>query len=377
MMVHLGSPKLLNSNRSRFRRIGRALGRLVKPIAESGFAILIGLLIGALLMWLYGYDVEAGYYWLFKGAFGSLNSILYSLTFATPLMLTAITFLVGWKSGLFNIGAEGQLYMGAIGAAWIGGTIALPAGVHVAAATVVGMLFGVLWALPVIFLKWRGAHEVVSTIMLNWIAFSLVGYLVIHWLAMPGKAFRTIPAMESASYPFLAVKADLTAVIFVAVAFCIAVYIILWRTKLGYELRLAGDNPDAAKYAGVSIRRVIFFNFVIGGLAAGLAGATQVLGRPPIWGVYETLGSLYMLGFMGIGVALIGRNHPIGAIFAAIFYGGLLHGGTDMQLYAGVMAEIVVAIQGIIVFTLAAPELLSLIRKKLAKLLKEKEGKRK
>jgi simple sugar transport system permease protein len=328
-------------------------------------------------MWLYGYDVGAAYYWLFKGAFGSLEDAFESLAFATPLMLTAITFLVGWKSGLFNIGAEGQLYMGAIGAAWIGGTIALPVGVHVAAATVVGMFFGVLWALPVIFLKWRGAHEVVSTIMLNWIAFSLVGYLVIYRLAMPGEAFRTIPAMESARYPFLAAGTTLTAAIFVALAFCIAVYVLLWRTKLGYELRLAGDNPDAAKYAGVSIRRVIFFNFIIGGLAAGLAGATQVLGRPPIWGVYETLGNLYMLGFVGIGVALIGRNHPIGAIFAAIFYGGLLHGGTDMQLYAEVMAEIVVAIQGIIVFTLAAPELLPFIREKIGKVVKSKGGKRK
>jgi len=361
------SSKSPNSNRDKFRDIRRALGGLVRPIAESGFAILIALLIGALLLRLYGYDIRAAYYWLFKGAFGSRTALLYSLTFATPMMLTAMTFLVGWKSGLFNIGAEGQLYMGAIGAAWVGGTIALPAGVHVAVATIVGMLFGVLWALPVIVLKLRGAHEVVSTVMLNWVAYSLVGYLVIHRLAMPGEAFRTIPAMESARYPFLAVEADLTAAIFVAVAFCIAIYVLLWRTKLGYELRLVGDNPDAAKYAGMAIRRVIFLNFVIGGLAAGLAGATQVLGRPPIWGVYETMGNLYMLGFMGIGVALIGRNHPIGAILAAIFYGGLLHGGTDMQLYAKVMAEIVVAIQGIIIFTLAAPELLPLIRKKVGK----------
>ncbi len=357
----------MNPKEKRPQKIVRALRRLVKPIAESLFAILIGLLIGALLMWLYGYDVGAAYYWLFKGAFGSINSMLESLSYAIPLMLTAITFLVGWKSGLFNIGAEGQLYMGAIGAAWIGGTIALPAGVHVAAATVVGMLFGVLWALPVIILKLRGAHEVVTTIMLNWVAYALVGYLVIYHLAMPGAPFRTVEAMESARYPFLAAGTTLTAAIFVALAFCIAIYLLLWRTKLGYELRLAGDNPEAAKYAGISVRRVIFFNLIIGGLAAGLAGATQVLGRPPIWGVYETMGNLYMLGFTGIGVALIGRNHPIGAIFAAIFYGGLLHGGTDMQLYAGVMAEIVMAIQGIIVFALAVPELLPLIRKKLVK----------
>lgn len=342
------------------------LRRLAAPLAETSFAILIGLLIGALLMYAYGYDPLSAYYWLFRGGFGSLKDLSESLSYATPLMLTAITFVVGWKSGLFNIGAEGQMYMGAIGAAWVGGTIALPAGIHVAVATIVGTLFGALWALPVAGLKiWRGSHEVVTTIMLNWIAFFLVRYLIRHQLPMPGRAFRTVPAMESARYPILAGGTTLTAVIFVAIAFCIAVYVLLWRTRMGYELRLVGDNPDAARYAGISIRRIILLNLVIGGLAAGLAGGTQVLGRPPVWGLYETMGVVYMLGFEGIGVALIGRNHPIGAIFAAIFYGGLLHGGTLMMAQARVSGEMVMAIQGLIVIAVAVPQVLSMIKEKL------------
>lgn len=317
-------------------------------------------------MGVWGYNPIQAYYSLFKGAFGSVKDFAYSLTFATPLMLVAITFALGMKSGLFNIGGEGQLYMGAVGAVIVGGMIALPAGFHLFAATLVGMLFGALWALPVAILKiWRGAHEVVSTIMLNWVAFSLVAFLVIGPLIHPQMAHRTVEVMGTARYPFLWETADLTAVIFVALAFCIVIYVLLWRTRIGYELRLVGDNPDAARYAGINIQRVLLLNFLIGGLAAGLAGAAYVLGKPPVWGLYEDMSGVFGLGFSAIGIALIGRNHPIGGIFAAIFYGGLLHGRTDMMKDAGVASEMVMAILGIIVIALAIPELLNIIMKKI------------
>jgi simple sugar transport system permease protein len=127
---------------------------------------------------------------------------------------------------------------------------------------------------------------------------------------------------------------------------------------------LVGDNPDAARYAGISIPKAILASFILGGLAAGLAGATQVLGRPPSWTIYATLGNVMNLGYQGIGVALIGRNHPIGGIFAAIFYGGLTHGGRFMEYEAGVSSELVGAINGIIVIALAMPEFIVLIRKR-------------
>jgi ABC-type uncharacterized transport system permease subunit len=332
------------------------------PLSRSGLAVVVGLLIGALLMLIYGYDPIMGYYWLFKGAFGSVSEFMETLAFATPLMLTAITFAVGVKAGLFNIGAEGQMYMGAIGAVAIGGTIALPAGIHVAAATAFAMLLGALWALPAALLKlWRGVHEVISTIMLNWISFWLVTYLAIYHLAEPGRAERTVPALPTARYPVLG--ATLTAVIFVSIGLCIVVYILLWRTKLGYELRLVGTNPEAARYAGISSWKPVLTSFIIGGIAAGLAGASQIIGRPPAWSLYATLGNVATLGFDGIGIALIGRNHPIGGIFAAIFYGGLLHGGRFMEYHVGVCSELVRAINGIIIITLAIPELLPIIRK--------------
>ena len=337
-----------------------------RPLFESLVTILIGLIAGALLMIPFGYDPLKAYPALFRGAFGSVADIMETLAFATPLMLTAVTFAVGVKTGLFNIGAEGQMYLGAIGATAIAGLIPLPPGLHLAAATLFAMLVSALWALPPALLKiWRGVHEVISTIMFNWIATHLSMYIAIYYLAEPGRAERTVPALPSARYPILMEGATLTVVIFVALAFCIGIYIYLWGTKAGYELRLVGENPEAARYAGVDYRRALILSFVIGGLAAGLAGASQIIGRPPTWSLYATLGNVITLGFDGIGVALIGRNHPIGGIFAAILYGALQHGGRYMEYHAGVSSELVRAINGLIVIALAVPEIGAIIRRRL------------
>jgi len=311
----------------------------------------------------FGYDPIRAYVALFYGAFGSTSGILESLAFATPLMVTAVTFAVGVRAALFNIGAEGQMYLGAIGATIVGGAMFLPAGVHPIAATLFAMGLGALWALPAAVLKiWRGVHEVVSTIMLNWIAFWFVTYLVRTYFGEPGRAERALPALPTARYAVIG--ETLTTVILVVVVFCIAVTVILWRTGIGFELRLVGDNPEAARYAGASASKAILVSFLVGGLAAGLAGASQILGRPPSWTLYATLGNLLNLGFNGIGVALIGKNHPIGGVFAAFFYGGLLHGGRFMEYNVGVASELVQAINGIIVIALAMPEVIAIIRKR-------------
>jgi len=327
---------------------------------------MIGFLAGALLMAPFGYKPLEAYRALFKGAFGTVPDVLEIIAFATPLMLTAVTFAIGVKTGLFNIGAEGQMYMGTIGGVAVAGLLRLPPGLHVAAATLAAMVVGALWALPPALLKiWRGVHEVISTIMFNWIAFHLATYLAIYYLAEPGRAERTVPALPTARYPVLLQGSTLTAVIFVAVAFCLFLYVYLWGTKAGYELRLAGENPEAAHYAGVSAKRVILTSFLIGGCAAGLAGISQIIGRPPAWSLYATLGNVATLGFDGIGIALIGRNHPVGGIFAAILYAGLLHGGRYMEYHARVSSELVRAINGLIVVALAVPEIAVIVRRRL------------
>jgi len=330
--------------------------KILVKVGESIAAICIGIIGGAILMLTYRYDPIVAYRALLLGAFGDIVGIYETLAFATPLMLTALTFGLCVRSGLFNIGAEGQMYMGAIGAVLIGGAISLPPSIHLAAATLFGMLLGGLWGMPAAMLKiTRGVHEVVSTIMLNWIAFWLVTYLITYHLTDPLRAERAIPAQETARYTVIG--GSLTTVFPVAVFFALFVYFLLWRTTVGYELRVVGYNPDAAKYAGINISKAFIISFFIGGLAAGLAGASQVLGRPPSWTVYATLGNLAYLGFEGLGVSLIGRNHPVGIVLASIFYGGLLHGGRFMEFEAGVASEIVRAINGIIIVTLAIPEL--------------------
>ncbi len=335
--------------------------RLKKSIIETLIVVLIGFVGGAILMIIFGYDPIAAYMKLFKGSVLSIDGILESLANAVPLMLTGLTFAIGVRSGYFNVGAEGQAYMGAIGAVIIAGSISLPYGVHLAAATLFSMIVGALWSLPVSALKaWRGVHEVVSTIMLNWIALFLVRYLIEYYYYEPGRAERALPALPTARYSVIG--ASLSTIIFVTIGFTILIYFILWRTTLGYELRLTGSNPEAARYVGVNYVKVIFLNFFIGGLAAGLAGASQVIGRPPAWTIYKTLGNVINLGFNGIGVALIGRNHPLGIIFSSIFLGILLYGSRFMQ-YLGIDPDLTVAINGIIVLFLSLPELYSMVKR--------------
>jgi simple sugar transport system permease protein len=202
--------------------------------------------------------------------------------------------------------------------------------------------------------------------MLNWVAFFHVPYLVrYHFSGI--YLHKTAEALPTARYPVLG--ASLTAVIFVALAACVVVYFLLWRTRAGYELRLVGDNPDAARYAGISIRRAILVSFIVGGLAAGLAGASQVIGRPtPDWTLPMTLGTVFGLGFSGIGVALVGRNHPIGGIFAAILFAGMLNGAKFMEWDWGISSELIIAIQGVIIIALAIPELLAMSKGGIKKL---------
>jgi ABC-type uncharacterized transport system permease subunit len=341
-------------------RLG-SLRRALRGLADSALASLIGLLFGAVLMWAFGYDAFGAYAALFRGAFMDPEGLMESMAVAVPLILTALTFAIGVRAGLFNIGAEGQMYLGAIGAIIVGSFMTVPAPFHLLAATASGMLFGMLWSLPVVALKLaRQVHEVFSTIMMNWVAYWLTIYLITYFLADPFRAERALPVKETARYQVIG--ATLTTVVFPALILAVATYLILWRTTVGFEIRVTGSNIEASRYAGIRQYRVYLASIALGGLAAGLAGASQVLGRPPSWTVYATLGNVMNIGYEGLGVALIGRNHPIGIIFAALFYGGLIHGGRFMEFYYGVASEIVRAINGIIIIALAVPELATLLK---------------
>ena len=329
----------------------------IDELAKTISAGLIGFAAGALIIWLYGYDPISAYRALFNGAFGDLYSLSESLANATPLILTALTFAIGFRGGMFNIGAEGQLYLGALAAVAVS-FFHLPSAVSFALSLICAVLAGALWSLPAAILKAvRGVHEVISTIMLNWISQFLGFYLVAEILVDPRRAEKTISVVESARLPLLVPGTSLSYGIFISLFAAIIVYLLLWRTVIGFDIRATGHNPLAAAYAGIEKWKIILFVFISGGLTAGLGGAVHVMGRPPVYAVYSGLPSIKGLGFEGLAVAMIGRNHPIGIIFAAIFFGGLLAGGRMMQMLATVPLELVRVVEGLVVLFLAIPEL--------------------
>ena len=331
--------------------------RRLSPIAESLLAGLIGLIIGAFIMLAFGYNPISAYRSLLIGSFGSTYSWAESLANATPLILTALTFAIAMRGGLFNIGAEGQLYVGALAAVAVS-LMHLPSPLNLVVSLLAAMVAGMIWSLPVALLKLgRGVHEVISTIMFNWIAHFFAFYLIANVLTDPKRGERTISIVESARLTRILPMATLNSGILISLITVVVILFFLWRTSAGFEVRAAGYNQEASHYAGISLSKQVLRVFLIGGAIAGLAGAVQVMGRPPYYAVMSGLPQLVNLGFDGIGVAMIGRNHPIGIIFAAIFFGGLMVGGRIMQFDPGVPFELVRVIEGVIIIALAVPEL--------------------
>jgi simple sugar transport system permease protein len=338
-------------------RLPTGIDALIKTII-AGF---IGFAVGAVIIKLYGYDPIAAYRALFNGAFGDLYGVSESLANATPLILTALTFAIGFRGGMFNIGAEGQLYLGALAAVAIS-YFHLPSAIGFALSLIFAAVAGAIWSLPAAILKaTRGVHEVISTIMLNWISMFLCFYLVTEILVDPQRAEKTVSVAESVRLPLLVPGTSLSYAIFISLFAAIIVYLLLWRTVIGFDIRATGHNPLAATYAGIEKWKIIVLVFITGGLTAGLAGAAHVMGRPPIYAIYGGMPSIRGLGFEGLAVAMVGRNHPIGIIFAAVFFGGLLAGGRMMQLLANVPLELVRVVEGIVVLFLAIPELIKLL----------------
>ncbi|MGQ9699804.1 MAG: ABC transporter permease [Candidatus Bipolaricaulaceae bacterium] len=331
--------------------------RGLRPILESVVAGLIGLGAGALVMWAWGYPPWPAYLALFRESFGSGYGLASALANATPLILTALTFAIGARAGLFIIGAEGMMYMGAIGAVALS-LLRLAPGLHALLALGCAAAGGILWGLvPALLRAYRGVHEVISTIMFNWLSHFLAFYLVANVLVDPVRAEKTISVVKTSRLPLLLRGTDLSLGVVVAGALAFLIYVFLWHTVTGYEIRAAGANPHAARYGGVSPQRTVLLVFALGGAAAGLAGAVEVMGRPPTFAVYSGLTNIAGFGFDGIGVAMIGRIHPLGIIPAAVFYGGLQAGARLMQMEAGVPFEMVRVVQGVIVLALALPEL--------------------
>jgi general nucleoside transport system permease protein len=306
--------------------------------------------------------ITAAYGALLSGALGSPSALSETIVAATPLILAGLGVALGFRAGLFNIGAEGQVIAGALAAGFAGFSLdGLPVVIHLPLAILAGLAAGGAWGfIPGILKARTGAHEVITTIMLNYIAAYLALYLLsTSVFRRPGRADPISKQVEvSARLPHLAGQnLRLHAGILVAVLAVVAVAWLLGRSTWGFELRVAGANPSAAQTAGISVGRATVLAMVLSGALAGLAGAGQLLGLQ-----YSLApGFSGGVGFDAITLALLGRANPFGVLAAALLFGALRAGGLQMQAVTGTPIDIVLVIQSLIVIFVAAPALVRAI----------------
>jgi general nucleoside transport system permease protein len=313
---------------------------------------------------------------MIKGGVGSLKGWSYLLYYATNFIFTGLCVAVAFHAGLFNIGGEGQAYFAGLGAALVGlGLDFLPWPILIPLAAIAAVLFGAFWAwVPGYLQARRGSHIVITTIMFNFIASSLMVYLINYWFRPVGKMAVESRALGSFDFQNLDLTgayipsvrelflgyfhyrmpaSPLNLTIFVALAAAYAVWRILWRTKLGYEIRAVGLNTDAAIYAGIKPARIIMVAMAISGGLAGMVAINEVMGAQHRLLLEYVQGA----GFVGIAVALMGRNHPLGIVLAALLFGLLYQGGTELSFAKqNINRDMVVVIQGLIILFMGALE---------------------
>lgn len=343
-------------------------------------AIVLGIVIGSIILIVSGTNPIEAYKVIFFGAFGKPKYISWTIVKAVPLILTGLSVAFAFNTGLFNIGAEGQYIVGSIGALVVGLLLDLPPVLHGLVALLAGALCGYIWGALVGILKAKfQVNEVISSIMMNWIAFYLSNYLLSFPFLRNIESDNSYPIKKSASIKILgswkaseagkAVLANnkflrdilnppVNFGIIIAIIAAIVIWYILKKTTLGYELRAVGFNQKAAEYGGISINKSIVTSMGIAGILAGLAGAITVLG---VSGNIGIMAGQEGYGFDGMAVALIAGNNPLGTIPAALLYAGLTYGGGKLTTI-GTYSEVVNIIVGIMILFIAMPKLLDMIR---------------
>ncbi|MFU8890512.1 MAG: ABC transporter permease [Anaerosomatales bacterium] len=337
------------------------LAAVLRELAVPLVSVAIAAIIGSIIMLIAGFDPLAAYAAMFKGAFGGGRQIGETMLRSTPLMFTGLAVAYGFRAGLFNIGAEGQLFMGGLSAAWLGIVLAgMPRPLNIILMLVAGAAIGAAWAFIPALLKAKvGAHEVITTMMFTYIGRYIVSWLVTGPLKAEGQIPQTnrlpvestLPKMHE-MLPFLTPsRVHLGFVVAIILAFFI--WWVLKYTSLGYESRAVGYNPWASETGGISVPATTIKALCISGALAGLAGVTEVMG------VHMRLFDQFSagFGFTGIAVALLAKNNPIGVIAAAILFGGLSAGGGTMQLEADVPQKVILIIQALIIFLVAAEQI--------------------
>jgi simple sugar transport system permease protein len=351
--------------------------KILREILSPLIAVFAAFVVGGIIVLLIGDNPINTFSLLIGNSFGSLRDLGYTLFIATPLIFTGLAVAVAFRCGLLNIGAEGQLYVAAFVTAWVGikfgGTVVnvfgkdvdyswvtLPWYLLVPMCIVAAIVAGGLWGAIPGYLKARfGSHEVINTIMLNFIAVALVSYLTQYHFKQAGDPIlQTVPMGAGASIPRISHLipgmpefVPLSVAFLLAILMCVLVYIFLWKTKWGYELRATGENAAAAEYGGILPKRQIIIAMTISGGLAGMVAIGEVLGYR--YRYYDGFSDGW--GFLGIAVALLGRNHPVGVFMAALFFAVLKRGEIFVDAFTEhVSKDLVEVIQAIVIIFVAS-----------------------
>ena len=355
------------------KQIEKALRR---PITGILISIVMGFIVGAVVLTIAGYSPLAAYREMILGVFSKPKYMVQVIIRATPLIFTGLSISFAFKTGMFNIGAEGQAIMGMVTAAVVGYCIELPPVIHFIAVALAAIVVAGLWGALVGVLKAKfGIHEVISGIMLNWIALYFNNFMIsMPWLKKP-EAEASYEVLESSwlvvlnswktsdagrewlldgTHPVLSdvlIRTDLNYGIFLAIATAALVWFLLTRTTKGYEMRAVGSGADAARFAGINVNKNLILSLAIAGALAGLAGAVVITGTMPHRISVLTAQPGY--GFDGISVALMANTSPFGVIASALLFAGLQYGGSSIQAELGAPSEIINIVIGTIIFFIA------------------------
>ena len=356
--------------------------KILREIAWPLVAVIAAFVVGGIIVLLIGDNPFVAFYHMIANSFGSLNDFGYTLFIATPLIFTGLAVAVAFRCGLLNIGAEGQLYVAAFATAWVGiklggviGKVALEDGrvvdqdwswmnlppfLLVPLCMLAAILAGAAWgAIPGLLKAKFGSHEVINTIMLNFIAVALVSYFTQYYYRLPGDPIMETAEISPAAHiprisqyiPGMPEHVPLSVAFLIAILMCVLVYVFLWKTKWGYELRAVGENASAAEYGGISPKKQIITAMTISGGLAGMVAIGEVMGDR--YRYYHDFSDGW--GYLGIAVALLGRNHPLGIVIAAIFFAVLKRGQIFVDIETRfVSKDLVEVLQAIIIIFVAS-----------------------
>ena len=325
---------------------------LLLPLLSPVLAVGAALLVGAVLIALAGANPVAAYAALFQESLSTYFGFGNTLTKMAPLLLTSLGVLVALRAGQFNIGGEGQIYMGALGSAIAGLYVqGLPALLHVPLALLAGFLVGACWGwIPGYLKAVRGVNEVITTLLLNYIALNFISYLVQGPLMAPGAPSPYTPLIaKSAQLPIILPGSLAHAGILVGLVAAVVLWVLMQRSPFGYQSVAVGLNSVAARYGGISVERTIMLVMALAGGLAGLAGASEVMGLK--YRLFEQVSPGY--GFDAIAIAFLSRGSILGVVLTSLFFGTLRSGANVMQRSAGVPVTVVYAIQGLTVLFIA------------------------